>query len=86
MRYVTSVERIGIERGREQGMELGMEQGQRKMAIDVLTRLLARRFGSLSPVVRKHLEEANLEQLDLWTDRILDAPSLEAVFEEESAN
>lgn len=34
MRYVTSVERIGIERGREQGMELGMEQGQRKMAID----------------------------------------------------
>lgn len=101
MRYVTSIERIAIERGREQGIELGREQGielgmeqgmqvgreqGRKDALAILTRILVRRFGPLSEEVGRYLDSASLEQLDSWADRILDAPSLEAVFEEESAN
>ena len=87
MRYVTSVERLGIERGmqlgREQGIQLGREQG-RKDALAILTRILVRRFGPLPEEIGRHLDKASLEQLDLWADRILDAPSLEAVFKDES--
>ncbi len=41
MPYITSVERIGIEKGRQQGMQQGMQQGEAAL----LERQLTRRFG-----------------------------------------
>nr|VFJ70535.1 MAG: protein of unknown function (DUF4351) [Candidatus Kentron sp. DK] len=49
--------------------------------LENLERLLTKRFGSLDPETRNRLNTARLEQLDLWTDRILDAPTVDAVFE-----
>jgi len=78
MRYVTSVERLAIQRGMQQGLEQGWLEGK----IEGLERLLVKRFGPLDEATRKRLDMATLEQLDCWTDRILDVSGIEAVFEE----
>lgn len=88
MKYVTSVERLAIERGMAQGMEIGLEkgleqgreQGREQGQLKTLTRQLTRRFGPLSGQTEARLAAATPDQLDQWTDRVLDAPTLEAVF------
>lgn len=88
MPYITSVERIGIEKGIQEGLQLGMRQGMRQGLQQglqqgeaaVLERLLQRRFGTLSAETRSRLENASLAELGQWADRILDADSLEQVF------
>ncbi|QFY88725.1 Rpn family recombination-promoting nuclease/putative transposase [Magnetovirga frankeli] len=65
----------------ERGLQQGMQQGKREEATAILARLLTKRFGPLSEETRVRLSEATLDQLDLWADRILDAPSVTAVFD-----
>jgi len=72
MQYVTSVERLAKKEGELIG-ELGGQSS-------TLTRLLIKRFGPLSPETAQRLQTATAEQLELWTDRILDAPTSAAVF------
>ena len=74
MRYVTSVERLAIERG--------IQQGKLEGEATVLERLLAKRFGPLADETRGRLRSASAEQLELWAERILDAPTLAAVLED----
>jgi hypothetical protein len=85
MRYVTSFERISIEKAMEQGIEKGIEkgivQGIGQGRAQTLARLLARRFGPLPEAARARLSEATPDQLELWTDRVLDAPTLQAVLD-----
>jgi hypothetical protein len=69
MQYVTSIERMGIEKGIQQGEVL------------VLRRLLARRFGALPDWVEERLTQANRQELEAWADRVLDALQLEEVFQ-----
>lgn len=76
MRYVTSIERLAKEEGIEQGREQGMAQGQLKL----LKRLLTRRFGDLPGRSLALLEKAGPDELERWSDRVLDAESLEEVF------
>lgn len=96
MTYVSSIERFAIERGMKKGMQQGMQQGIEKgMATGIakgiekgirqglaqgLQRQLSRRFGPLSPEVIRQLERATPEQLETWTDRVLDARTLDEVF------
>ena len=92
MRYVTSVERLaiqrgvlqgieqGIEQGREQGVEQGLQQGMQREAQIILMRLLQKRFGALGEETHTRIQNATLEQLSMWTDKILDAPTLPAIF------
>jgi hypothetical protein len=87
MKYVTSVERLAIERGMakgleqglERGMDMGLEKGLHKGQLNTLVRQLTRRFGPLPDAALARLQSATPDQLDLWTDRVLDAPTLEAV-------
>ncbi len=67
-----SARREGLEEGREEGLE----EGQRL----TLQRLLTRRFGELPGWAEARLESATAEQLEAWTDEILVADSLEALF------
>jgi len=80
MRYVTSIERLAKEEGLEQGLEQGREQGMVQGQLKVLKRLLARRFGDLPGRSLTVLEKAGPEDLERWTDRVLDANSLDEVF------
>jgi len=70
----------GIEQGIEQGLEQGLEQGRQEGAAALLERQLGRRFGPLSLTVRKKLAKASLEQLEVWSDALVEAQSLRQVF------
>jgi len=88
MPYVTSVERLATKRGMEQGMQeglqeglqAGLQQGMQQGEAAVLKRLLHKRFGELPEEVELRLHKATLEQLEVWTDRVLDAQTLAEVF------
>ena len=88
MRYVTSVEQIGIEKGLLQGMQRGLMQGRAEGRLEgeqsgeakALRRLLQKRFGPLSEDVLARLQAASIDELELWLDRALDADSLAEVF------
>jgi len=66
-----------MEKLKAEGRAEGVAEGEAKSLI----RLLERRFGSLSDVDRARIEGADLDQLDVWIDQVLDAESLNDVFE-----
>ena len=68
------------ERLRTEGMQQGMQQGMQKGELNVLLRLLTRRFGPLDSATKLRLQEASSEELERWADNILDAASLDEVF------
>jgi hypothetical protein len=76
MKYVTSVERLAIERGREKWMA----EGETKGKLETLTRLLTRRFGPLPEWAAHRLSAGTVEQLDTWFDRGVDAINVAEVF------
>ncbi|MEO1229060.1 MAG: DUF4351 domain-containing protein [Myxococcota bacterium] len=51
----------------------------------LLLRQLTRRFGELPGETIEHVKAADGDQLLVWADRVLTAPSLEAVFAEPPA-
>ena len=77
MPYVTSVERIGIERGIEQGIEQGIGRGE----MILLRRMLTKRFGELPSAIEIRLNQASIADLELWGDRILEATTLTDIFD-----
>ena len=76
MPYITSIERMGLERWRQEGLQQGLQQGE----ATVLRRLLARRFGSLPPWAEERLAQASLQELERWADRVLEAQQLDEIF------
>ena len=64
------------QRAREEAIERGRAEGGRA----VLERLLRRRFGDLSPEATERLRRAPEAELADWTDRLLDATTLDEVF------
>ena len=72
VRYVTSIERLGIAKGRVEGRVEGESR--------LLKRLLERRFGILPQWASEQLTYAKEKELEAWSDAILTAPTLEAVF------
>lgn len=69
--------RAGLDQGRQEGIEQGIGLGESTL----LERQLTKRFGPLSEATLTRLRSATTNQLELWADRILDAPTLGAVFE-----
>ena len=58
-----------------------ISRGEVQGRASILNRLLERRFGSLPATVRERLRSASVRELDTWGDAVLEAPTLEAVFE-----
>ena len=71
MQYVTTAERIGIQKGRKEGHK----EGEAAM----LLRLIARKFGPPPETVRERITHADSETLLAWSDRILTAQTLDEV-------
>ena len=88
MRYVTSIERLGMERGLEQGMQQGMkrglqkgmQKGMQKGQASLLTSQLAQRFGDLPSWVTERLATATEGELLAWGVAVLSADTLASVF------
>lgn len=55
-------------------------EGRAEGAAKVLVRQLTRRFGPLPEAARNQIYTASLNQLEVWSDRVLDAPTLDEVF------
>ncbi|WP_029010217.1 Rpn family recombination-promoting nuclease/putative transposase [Azospirillum halopraeferens] len=79
---VSLAAREWIAEGEAKGMAKGKAEGLHEGQARTLLRLLNRRFGPVSDTVRARVNAADLDALDRWFDRALDAPTLEAVFDE----
>lgn len=66
----------GEARGIKKGIEKGIEKGEAKL----LLRLLEHRFGALPGNVKTRIASASADELELWGERVLDAPGLAAIF------
>ena len=71
----------GIQQGMEQGMQQGMDQGRVEGERALLERLLRRRFGFLSPEIAARLGQASAADLETWAENVLEAPTLDDVFD-----
>ncbi len=58
------------------------EKGMHKGETTLLKRQLIHRFGSLPNWAEESLTQASTDQLERWAEKILDATTLEEVFEE----
>jgi hypothetical protein len=81
MNYVTSIERIGIQKGLQLGLKQGLEQAIRTGEATLLLTVLEHRFGSeLTEALRNRLFAADEAHLKEWMIRCLDAKTLGDVF------
>ncbi|MBI5498512.1 MAG: Rpn family recombination-promoting nuclease/putative transposase [Deltaproteobacteria bacterium] len=76
---MTEGERL-IEQGRQRGLQQGLHQGLQQGLRQVLVKLLRIRFGELPHHVVQRVESASADELDRWTERVVAADHLEAVF------
>ncbi|MBF0460909.1 MAG: hypothetical protein HQL87_05880 [Magnetococcales bacterium] len=72
MPYITSVERIG----QEKGIQIGESK--------ILMRQIQRRFGDVPVWASEKISQAQSSSLEVWSLRILDAPTLDSVFADHS--
>jgi len=66
-----------IEKGRQEGVEIGERKGEAA----ALFRLLERRFGALPEWVKERVTAADRGALEGWLVRVLEAESLDGVFD-----
>ncbi|HET7499734.1 MAG TPA: DUF4351 domain-containing protein, partial [Kofleriaceae bacterium] len=65
----------------QEGVKKGVKQGIQQGECAVLLRLLRQRFGdAVDAHVEQRIAAASIEQIDLWTMRILSATTLADVF------
>jgi len=67
-------------RGEKKGRQEGRREGQRRGELNVFRVLLARRFGRLPGWAEDRLSSLTRPELVALVPRVLDAPTLEAVF------
>ena len=94
MTYISIIERQGIQKGLEQGLEQGIEKGLEKGIVKgveqgigqgraaTLYKLLQLKFNEQAREYEQRLFQANATELNLWTERVLFAESIDAVFAE----
>jgi uncharacterized protein DUF4351 len=58
----------------------GEAKGVGKGAARTLVRQLTRKFGPVPDAARERIDTATLDQLDIWSDRVLDVATLDEVF------
>jgi hypothetical protein len=81
MPYVRSVQRIGREEGRLEGRQEGRLEGRMEGEAALLRRLLVRRFGALPEWADARLARASTEELETWSEHVLEAVTLTEVLE-----
>ena len=74
MTYISIIERQGIQKGLEEGIEQGRAA--------TLYKLLQLKFSECAAEYEQRLFQANEAELNRWTERVLFAESIEAVFAE----
>ena len=70
----------GFGKGRLEGFDKGRLEGEARGRAETLLRQLRKRYGAVPDTVIDRVHAAGIEDLDRWADAVLDAPSLDAVF------
>ncbi|MBB1073115.1 DUF4351 domain-containing protein [Rhodoferax sp. 4810] len=76
-------EQRGIEKWRIEGEIKGRLEGETKDKAELLLRLLNRRFDAVPDALVLRIETATTEQLNLWTERLIETAAIQDVFVEE---
>ncbi len=66
----------GRQEGRQEGEQVGLHSGE----VRFLKRQLRKKFGELPPAIEKRLDTATEQQLEQWSEAVLTAETLEAIF------
>ena len=66
--------------GERLGEQRGEQRGRQQEAASLLRRQLTRRFGPLPDWAEQRLTSAEPGELECWAERVLDAPTLDAVW------
>ena len=69
------------EEWKRQGMQEGLQQGLQQGKAEILKRQLEKRFGALPAPILDRVHKASASELDDWAEKLLDAGTLEEVFE-----
>ncbi len=77
MPYITSVERIGYDRGLTEGTKTGREEGIEQGERSLLLRILTRKFGQLSVPTIDRITLLSTSQLESLGEALLDFQSIE---------
>jgi len=70
-----------FEKGVVEGFGKGKIEGETHGRAETLLRQLRKRYGAVPDSVIDRVHAAGIEDLDRWADAVLDAPSLDAVFD-----
>ena len=65
----------------DQGKAEGKTEGRAEGEANILTRLLERRFGTLSDPLRQRIFTADVGSIEAWAERVFDAPDLQSIFD-----
>jgi flagellar biosynthesis/type III secretory pathway protein FliH len=68
MEIVTSWMREGIQIGRQEGKQ----EGKQEEAVSIITRMLTRRFGSLTPQLHSQIQNLSVTQLEDLCEALFD--------------
>jgi len=71
-----------VELAEQQGEARGKAEGKAEALRDVLAKLLTLKFGKVSKEVGNRIQSANEAEVLRWTERVLSAPSVDAVFQD----
>jgi predicted transposase YdaD len=71
----------GLQQGRQEGRQEGLQQGQQQGALAVLRKQIEKRFGSLPASMEEHLAALTEPELETVSIRVLDAKSIDDLFE-----
>jgi len=78
MTFAQRLRKEGLDEGMDKGMKKGMEKGQREL----LLALIRQRFEDVPAEIEARIARARVETLHRWAMRVLDAGSLDEVFED----
>ena len=67
----------GIQQGMQQGMQQGKQQGKQEGEVNLILRLLSKRFGEVPSQLKMQIEKLSLKQLEDLTEVFLDFASLD---------
>jgi hypothetical protein len=62
------------------GAQMLIAEGEAKGEAKTLLKLLNAKFGTVPETLVARVQSASVDELDAWVDRVLDAPTLDAVF------
>jgi hypothetical protein len=77
MKYISSVERMGLQKGRIEVRIEGRSEGRIEGKMILIQKLLNKRFGQMSPHLLKKLQDSEPDVLDQFGESILDFQDLQ---------